>query len=110
MKCFSVKDALIVFRQDERCGSVGFGSETSMSLRGECQNGVCDACFHFDVDPCSNGRSPSWTPCVGELLHREEPASKLNDKRSPARLNGRSEWLLLHHRAGNVRGLHGVPW
>ena len=39
-ECFSVKDA---FRQD--CRPVGFGSETSMSLRSECQNDVCDAFF-----------------------------------------------------------------
>ena len=43
-----------------------------MSLRSECQNGLCDAC---DADSCSDGRSLSLTPCVGELLHREEPAS-----------------------------------
>ena len=61
-----------------------------MSLRSECQNG-CDACFHFDTDSCSDGRSLSWTPCIGELLHREELASKLNDKRSPAQWNGRSD-------------------
>ena len=39
-----------------------------------------DACFYFDADSGSDGRSLSWTPCVGELLHREELASKLNDK------------------------------
>ena len=63
-----------------------------MSLRSVCQNGLCDACFHFDADSCSDGRSLSWMPRVGELLHREKLASKLNDKRSPAPLNGRGEW------------------
>ena len=28
-----------------------------MALRSECQNGLCDACFHFDADSCSDGRS-----------------------------------------------------
>ena len=63
-----------------------------MSLRSECQNGLCDACFHFDADSCSDGRSLSWKSCVGELLHREELTFRLNDKCSPVRLNGRSEW------------------
>ena len=54
-ECFSVKDA---FRQD--CRSVGFGSEPSMSLRSKCQNGLCDACFHFDADSCSDGRPLLW--------------------------------------------------
>ena len=55
LECFSVEDA---FRQD--CCSVGFGSETSMSLRSECQIGLCDVRFLFDADSCSDGRSPSW--------------------------------------------------
>ena len=66
LECFSVKDAL---RQD--CCSVGFGSETSMSLRSQCQIALCDACFHFGADSCSDGRSLLWLPCVGELLHGE---------------------------------------
>ena len=90
-KCFSVKDA---FRQD--CRSVGFGSEPSMSLRSKCQNGLCDACFHFDADSCSDGR---------HVVAEKELAFRLNGKCSSRRASG-----ALNHRAGNVRGRHGVPW
>ena len=46
LECFAVNHS---FRQD--CRSVGFGSETTMSLRSECQIGLCDACFYFDAVP-----------------------------------------------------------
>ena len=90
LECFSVKDA---FRQD--CHSVGFGNETSMSPRSESQIGL--SFFTLTL-------TTLVSCCTETSLH-----PIWNDKRSPAHLNGRASGAL-HHRAGDVRGRHGVPW
>ena len=89
----------IVFRRDERCGQ---HRKTAvllfLAVRRRCHfeasaRTVCVMLdFTLTLILAVMVALYSWTPCIGELLHREEPASKLNDKRSPAHWNGRSDW------------------
>ena len=53
-----------------------------------------DVCFNFDADSYSDGGSPSWLSCVGELLYR---GSSHSGKCSPVGMGGVSG--VLHHQS-----------
>ena len=79
LECFSVKDALSLF-SDRMSAAVNIGKTAVLlvlAVRRRCHfeasaRSVCVMFgFHFDADSCSDGRSRSWLPCAGKLMHRE---------------------------------------
>ena len=120
----------IVSRQNESCGTTSehgmfcccflWGSETSVITLEASARAVCVMlAFHFDVDSCSDGRTLLWLAGVCDcfrvkwcsvLLHSERVRIQVVRQVFSQPLEWEERQTVLHQRAGDDWGWHGVPW